>query len=171
MSKRSEKSRYRYPFTVHREGTNRLGKLQGIGIMDDTLRCSDVDRQIIDKQGDQAVIHWKDRHEYSNVATLYPHQLQCTPCTKEFSEQGWGKSRRSRKRVFTERTEMGGCGGDRFETDIKFIRRERRVIAAAWFVESDCELWRLQKILWEGRVMAARWFVDSDCELWRLQNF
>ena len=47
----------------------RLSKLQGISIMDDTFRCSDVDRQIIDKQEDQVVIHW----EVATSTPISPH--------------------------------------------------------------------------------------------------
>ena len=47
----------------------KLSKLQGISIMDDTFRCSDVDRQIIDKQEDQVDKHW----EVATSTPISPH--------------------------------------------------------------------------------------------------
>ena len=70
----------------------RLSKLQGISIMDDTFRCSDVDRQIIDKQEDQVDKHW----EVATSTPISPHytHINCNArfAQKNFQNRGGGRA-------------------------------------------------------------------------------
>ena len=77
----------------------KLSKLQGISIMDDTFWCSGVDRQIIDEQKDQVVIHW----EVATSTPISPHYTHIN-CNARLAQKkgGEGESRGSRKRVLTE---------------------------------------------------------------------
>ena len=94
----------------------RLSKLQGINIMDDTFRCSDIDRQIIDKQEDQVVIHW----EVATSSPISPHYTHIN-CNARLAQK------------------KGGGGGEQRKQKESF-NRECRVIAAnvLWKVIVSC---------------------------------
>ena len=84
----------------------KLSKLQGISIMDDTFWCSGVDRQIIDKQEDQVVIHW----EVATSSPISPHYTHIN-CNARLAQK------------------KGGGGGEQRKQKESF-NRECRVIAA-----------------------------------------
>ena len=56
--------------------------------MDDTFRCSDVDRQIIDKQEDQVVIHW----EVATSTPISPHYTHIN-CNARLAQKKGGRGR------------------------------------------------------------------------------
>ena len=67
----------------------KLSKLQGISIMDDTFWCSGVDRQIIDKQEDQVVIHW----EVATSSPISPHYTHINCNARLAQKKGGGRGR------------------------------------------------------------------------------
>ena len=67
----------------------KLSKLQGISIMDDTFWCSGVDRQIIDKQEDQGVIHW----EVATSTPISPHYTHINCNARLAQKKGGGRGR------------------------------------------------------------------------------
>ena len=82
----------------------RLSKLQGISIMDDTFRCSDIDRQIIDKQEDQVGKHW----EVATSTPISPHytHINCNArlARTSFQSRGGGRAEEA-EREFRQRVQ------------------------------------------------------------------
>ena len=82
----------------------KLSKLQGISIMDDTFWCSGVDRQIIDKQKDQVVIHW----QVATSTTISPHytHINCNArlARTSFQSRGGGRAEEA-EREFRQRVQ------------------------------------------------------------------
>ena len=67
----------------------KLSKLQGISIMDDTFWCSGVDRQIIDEQKDQVVIHW----EVATSTPISPHYTHINCNARIAQKKGGGRNK------------------------------------------------------------------------------
>ena len=82
----------------------KLSKLQGISIMDDTFWCSGVDRQIIDKQKDQVVIHW----QVATSTPISPHytHINCNArfAQKNFQNRAGGRAEEA-EREFRQRVQ------------------------------------------------------------------